>query len=45
MGVRRFIRRFRSAITGRFTSKRYALRHPDITIAETDGDTIHRGRD
>jgi hypothetical protein len=46
MGLRRVIRRFRSAITGRFTSKAYADAHKRTTVAETDdGDTIHRGQD
>lgn len=35
MGVRSFIRRFRSAITGRFVTKSYAERHTGTTVSET----------
>lgn len=34
--LRRVLLRFRSAITGRFVSRRYAEEHPDTTVAETD---------
>lgn len=32
--LRRFWRRFRSAITGRFVSRTYAETHPETTVAE-----------
>lgn len=35
MGLRALLKRFRSAITGRFVSKKYAAEHPDTTIAES----------
>lgn len=34
--LRNILRRFRSAITGRFVSRAYAEEHPDTTVAETD---------
>ena len=32
--IRRLLRRFRDAITGRFVSKAYAEQHPDTTVGE-----------
>lgn len=34
--LRAALRRFRSAITGRFVSRRYAEDHPDTTVSESD---------
>jgi hypothetical protein len=34
--LRRALRRFRSAVTGRFVSRAYAEDHPETTVAETD---------
>lgn len=34
--LRSALRRFRSAITGCFMSRRYAEEHPDTTVSETD---------
>lgn len=34
--IRKAWHRFRSAITGRYVTKRYAAEHPDTTVAETD---------
>lgn len=33
--IRKLIAWFRSAITGRFVSRRYAEEHPDETVRET----------
>lgn len=35
MGVRRIIRLWRSAITGRFVTAKYAKDNPDTTVSET----------
>lgn len=35
MSIRHVWRRFRSAITGRFVTQRYAQKHPDTTVSET----------
>jgi hypothetical protein len=34
--LRRVLRRFRSAITGRFVTRSYAEEHPDTTVGEVD---------
>lgn len=34
--LRNALRRFRSAVTGRFVTRRYAEEHPDSTVSETD---------
>jgi hypothetical protein len=33
--IRKFIRRWRDSITGRFVSRDYAEKHPDTTQSET----------
>lgn len=35
MGLRTLLKRFRSAITGRFVSRKYAERNPKTTVEET----------
>lgn len=39
------MKRFRSAITGRFVTLAYALKHPCITVAETVRKLILRSPD
>jgi hypothetical protein len=34
--LRRRLRRYRSAITGRYVSEEFAREHPDTTISELD---------
>jgi hypothetical protein len=36
--LRRILYRFRSAITGRFVTRKYAEKHPDTTVKERKPD-------